>query len=59
VVPLTGGGPLNSSHTIVSFLYYFGIARMRVGYGNAVGVTLFILCVIVALGYRRWVMRND
>ncbi len=59
VVPLTGGGPLNSSHTIVSFLYYFGIARMRVGYGNAVGVTLFILCVIVALGYRRWIMRND
>jgi raffinose/stachyose/melibiose transport system permease protein len=59
VVPLTGGGPLNSSHTIVSFLYYFGIARMRVGFGDAVGVTLFIVCVVVALGYRRWVMRND
>jgi raffinose/stachyose/melibiose transport system permease protein len=59
VVPLTGGGPLNGSHTIVSFLYYFGIGRMRVGFGDAVGVTLFIVCVAVALAYRRWVMRND
>lgn len=59
VAPLTGGGPLNSSHTIVSFLYYFGIARMRIGYGDAVGVTLFVVCVIVAISYRRWVMKND
>lgn len=59
VVPLTGGGPLNSSHTIVSFLYYFGIARMKVGFGDAVGVTLFLVCVAVAFSYRRWVMRND
>ena len=59
VVPLTGGGPLNGSHTIVSFLYYFGIGRMRVGFGDAVGVTLFIVCIVVAIGYRRWVMRND
>ncbi len=59
VVPLTGGGPLNSSHTFVSFLYYFGIGRMRVGFGDAVGVTLFVLCVVVAFSYKRWVMRND
>jgi len=59
VVPLTGGGPLNGSHTIVSFLYYFGIGRMRIGFGDAVGVTLFVVCVAVAVGYRRWVMRND
>jgi raffinose/stachyose/melibiose transport system permease protein len=59
VVPLTGGGPLNMSHTIVSYLYYFGIARMRIGYGDAVGVTLFIICVFVAFSYKRWIMRND
>ena len=59
VVPLTGGGPLNSTHTIVSFLYYFGIGRMRVGFGDAVGVTLFVVCIAVAFAYRRWIMRND
>ena len=25
IIPLTNGGPSNSSHTIVSFLYAFGI----------------------------------
>lgn len=59
IVSLTGGGPLNSTHTMVSFLYYFGIGRMRVGFGSAVGVVLFILCVAVAFGYKRMFMRDD
>ena len=59
VIPLTGGGPLNTSHTIVSYLYYYGIASMRIGYGDAIGVTLFLFCVVVAFTYKRWVMKND
>jgi len=59
IVPLTGGGPYNSTNTMVSFLYYFGITRMRVGFGSAVGVVLFIICVGFAFGYRRLFMRND
>ncbi len=59
IVSLTGGGPLNTTHTMVSFLYYFGIGRMRVGFGSAVGVVLFILCVVVAFGYKRLFMRDD
>ena len=34
VMPLTRGGPSDSSHTMVSFLYTFGITRMRVGFGG-------------------------
>jgi raffinose/stachyose/melibiose transport system permease protein len=59
IVPLTGGGPLNSTHTMVSYLYTFGVGRMRVGFGSAVGVILFAICVFVAFGYKRWFMRND
>ena len=59
IVPLTNGGPLNSTHTMVSFLYTFGVGRMRVGFGSAVGVILFILCVVVAFGYKRLFMRGD
>lgn len=59
VVSLTGGGPLNSTHTIVSFLYYFGVGRMRIGFGSAVGVILFVLCATVAFGYKKFVMRDD
>jgi raffinose/stachyose/melibiose transport system permease protein len=59
VMPLTRGGPADSSHTMVSFLYTFGITRMRVGFGSAVGVILFVICVIFAFSYKRWVMRNE
>lgn len=59
IMPLTRGGPADSSHTMVSFLYNFGVTRMRVGFGSAVGVILFLICVTFALTYKRWFMRND
>lgn len=59
IVPLTGGGPFETTNTMVSFLYYFGITRMRVGFGSAVGVALFVICVTFAFGYRRLFMRDD
>ena len=59
VAALTGGGPLNATHTMVSYLYFFGMTRMRVGFGSAVGVVLFAVCVSFASGYRRLFMRRD
>lgn len=53
IIPLTNGGPSNSTHSIVSFLYTFGLARMNVGFGAAVGVVLFALCVGTAFTYKR------
>jgi raffinose/stachyose/melibiose transport system permease protein len=41
----------------VSYLYNFGIKRMRVGFGSATGVTLFIICVLVMVFYKRLFMR--
>ena len=32
---------------------------MRVGFGSAVGVVLFLFCVSFAFGYRRLLMRDD
>ena len=58
VIPLTGGGPSNASHTAVSFQYYFGITRMNIGFGSAIGVVLFIACVGFTLIYRRLAMRD-
>ena len=59
VMPLTRGGPADSSNTLVSFLYNFGVMRMRVGFGSAVGVILFCICVTFAFTYKRWMMRDD
>uniref|UniRef100_UPI0038F6028D carbohydrate ABC transporter permease n=1 Tax=Streptomyces niveiscabiei TaxID=164115 RepID=UPI0038F6028D len=52
VMPLTRGGPADSSNTMVSFLYNHGVARMRVGYGSAIGVILFVICVSFAFTYK-------
>lgn len=59
IMPLTGAGPLNATQTMVTFLYTFGVMRMQVGFGSAVGVVLFIICVTLAFSYRRIFMRND
>lgn len=59
IMPLTGGGPQNSTQTMVSYLYNFGIVRLNIGFGSAVGVFLFLLCVIFAVSYRRLLMSKD
>ena len=58
IIPLTNGGPSNSTHSIVSYLYTFGLTRLNVGYGSAVGVVLFIFCIFTALTYKRIVIRE-
>ena len=59
VMPLTKGGPSDSTQTMVTYLYTYGMARMRVGFGSAIGVVLFCICVIFAFGYKRTLMRHD
>ncbi|KEP68353.1 sugar ABC transporter permease [Thioclava dalianensis] len=58
VIPLTNGGPSNQTHTIVSYLYTFGLTRLNIGYGSAVGVILFIAAVIVAVAYQ-WHLNRE
>ena len=59
IMPLTGGGPSNSTQSMVTFLYTYGVMRMQVGFGSAVGVVLFVICVVLGFGYKRIFMRND
>jgi raffinose/stachyose/melibiose transport system permease protein len=59
IMPLTQGGPADSSQTMVTFLYTFGFTRMRVGFGSAVGVILFAICSTFAFTYQRLVLRDE
>ncbi len=59
IMPLTKGGPSDSTQTMVSFLYNYGVTRMQIGFGSAVGVVLFVLCVGFAFGYKRLLMKQD
>lgn len=58
VIPLTNGGPSNSTQTIVTYLYTFGLTRMRIGYGSAVGVMLFVVAFAISLLYQRYLVRR-
>ena len=59
IIPLTNGGPSNQTHTIVTYLYTFGLTRLNIGFGSAVGVILFFAAITVAVFYQRFFMRRD
>jgi len=59
IMPLTKGGPSDSTQTLVTYLYSYGVTRMRIGFGSAVGVILFVICVAFAFGYNRIKTRYD
>jgi raffinose/stachyose/melibiose transport system permease protein len=58
IMPLTKGGPSDSTQTMVTYLYSYGMTRMRLGFGSAVGVVLFVICAVFAFGYGRIGMRR-
>jgi len=58
IIPLTNGGPSNSTHTIVTYLYTFGLTRLKIGFGSAVGVVLFLSAVLIAVFYQRMVLKE-
>lgn len=54
-----GGNPFNNGHVITTYLYKFGFKRFDLGYGSAVAVVLFLICLIFSVGYQRIVMSRD
>lgn len=56
---MTGGGPSNASETMVTYLMKYGFQRYALGYGSAVAVVLFALCLAFSLAYQRYVMARD
>ncbi|GAA1007542.1 sugar ABC transporter permease [Acrocarpospora pleiomorpha] len=59
VYVLTGGGPVHASETLGVTMYEFGFKRFQVGYASALSVVMFLLSLVFALGYQRFVMRRD
>lgn len=54
-----GGNPFNKGHVITTYLYKFGFKRFDMGYGSAVAIVLFLICLIFSVGYQRIVMQRD
>jgi raffinose/stachyose/melibiose transport system permease protein len=56
---MTKGGPVNASETLATYMYRFGFVRFQLGYGSAVAIYMFILCLIFSLLYRRLTNQPD
>jgi putative chitobiose transport system permease protein len=46
---MTGGGPLNSSKTLVFYIYEEAFDKLQMGYASATGVILFIITLIFSV----------
>lgn len=56
---MTTGGPVNATETMVTYLYKYGFQRFNLGYGSAVAVVLFAICLTFSLLYQKFVMKRD
>lgn len=56
---MSEGGPVHASETMATYQIHFGLQQFALGYGSAVGVVMFAMCLVFALLYQRVVMRQD
>ncbi|MEY4545202.1 MAG: hypothetical protein RL685_1397 [Pseudomonadota bacterium] len=56
---LTGGGPIHASETMAVTMFQYGFRRYEVGYASAISVAIFMISLVFALLYQRFVLRRD
>jgi raffinose/stachyose/melibiose transport system permease protein len=56
---MTKGGPVNASETLSTYMYRFGFVRFQLGYGSAVAIYMFLICLIFSLVYQRLTRQPD
>ena len=56
---MTKGGPVNASEMLSTYMYRFGFVRFELGYGSAVAIYMFIICLIFSLIYQRLTRHPD
>lgn len=56
---MTKGGPVNASETLATYMYRFGFVRFELGYGSAVAIYMFLICLIFSLIYQRLTRQPD
>ena len=56
---LTGGGPDHASETMAVTMFQYGFRRFEVGYASAISIVMFLISLVFALLYQRFVLRRD
>jgi raffinose/stachyose/melibiose transport system permease protein len=52
------GDPINSAETMVTYLFKFGFQRFSLGYGSAVAIIIFLICLVFNGLYQKLVIRK-
>ncbi|MEU9671242.1 sugar ABC transporter permease [Streptomyces bobili] len=55
----TAGGPDHHSETMAVTMFQYGFKRYQVGYASAISVAMFVISLVFALAYQRFVLRRD
>ncbi len=50
---MTKGGPVNASEVMATYMYRYGFIRFWLGYGSAVAIVMFLICLVFSLVYQR------
>jgi multiple sugar transport system permease protein len=58
IYTMTGGGPRNSTQTIVHYLYQVGFRKFEMGYGSSIAYILLTIIMIVTL-IQKYLLRSD
>ncbi len=53
------GDPVNAGETIVTYMYKIGLQRFRIGYGSAIAVCIFLICLVFNLLYQKILVREE
>ena len=56
---MTKGGPVNASELLSTYMYRFGFVRFQLGYGSAVAIYMFLICLTFSLVYQRLTRQPD
>ncbi len=56
---MSKGGPVNASETLATYMYRFSFVRFQLGYGSAVAIYMFLLCLAFSLVYLRLTRQPD
>ncbi len=56
---MTKGGPVNASETLATYMYRFGFVRFQLGYGSAVAIYMFLICLMFSMIYLQLTRNSD
>ncbi len=52
------GDPVHAAETMVTYLFKFGFQRFNLGYGSAVAIIIFVICLVFNIIYQKLVIKK-